>query len=230
MMKKLGIVAAMAAVMLACLSCNFVQVSGKFGGKYLKGTGDIETRTYPVDEFSKLVCNLPAELCITEGEPSLEISTYTNIHDAISVVNNGGELTIKGKDDVNFKDIDAKVKLSCPDLGCIVVNGSVDLKVDDEALADDLKVVINGALNWETDKLTGNAAKIEINGAGNCELEGIDLQELTLTLNGAGNCELSGKAVKARVELNGAGNVDVEGLKAEDLDTNIHGFGKINRK
>lgn len=218
-----------AATAFALVSCNFVQVNGKLGGKMIKGEGELVEKTFAIADIKHFTCNVPAVLTLTNGAPSLEISTYPNILDALSVEPEGDNLVIKSADNSNFRDTKLKINLSCGSLEELFVNGAVDMNTPDGYTAGDLDVIINGAFNWETDRLVGDSVKLTVNGAGNCEISGIDLQNLDVEIDGAGNFELEGKAVNARVILNGAGSIDVKDLKCDSLDTNIHGLGKVKK-
>lgn len=217
------------ATMFALVSCSFVQVNGKLGGKYIKGDGETVVKSFDIKEIKSFTCNVPAELTLTNGAPSLEISTYENVHQNLSVVNEGDELVIKGLDECNFRDTKIRINLSCGLLDDIEFNGAVDLKTPEGLAVGDLDLEVNGAFNWETENVTGRSLKLEVDGAGNCEITGVDLQNLDIEVDGAGNFKFEGKAVKARIELNGAGNIDVSKLQSDDIDSEIHGLGRVKR-
>lgn len=227
-MKITRIIATVAA-MSALVSCTFVHVNGKLGGKIIKGEGEIETKSYNVGEVRHLTCNVPAELTITAGAPSLSISTYQNIHEVLSVVSEGDDLVVKGLDDCSFRDTKLKIELSCGSLETMEVNGAVDLKTPGGLAVGDISIVINGAFNWETDGLTGNSLKLEVNGAGNCNISGIDIKAMDLKVNGAGNLELAGRADKVDACLDGAGSIDVKNLKCDDISADVNGLGTVKR-
>ena len=227
-MKITRIIATVAA-MSALVSCTFVHVNGKLGNKFIKGEGEMLEKAYNIGEVRHLTCNVPAELTIKAGGPSLTIDTYQNIHEALSVVSEGGELVIKGLDDCNFRDTKLKIELSCGSIETMEVNGAVDLKTPDGLAVGDISIVINGAFNWETDGLTGNSIKLVVNGAGNCDISGIDIKTMDLKVNGAGKLELAGKADKVDACLDGAGNIDVKNLKCDDVSADVNGLGTVKR-
>lgn len=227
-MRIIRIIATVATT-FALVSCNFVQVNGKLLGKYVKGEGETVEKSYTINDIKHFTCNVPAEITLTNGAPSLEISTSENIFDVLCVEAEGDNLVIKGADDCNFRDTRVRINLSCSGLEEMIANGAVDMKTPEGLDVGSISIVINGAFNWETDNLTGDSVKMVVNGAGNCDISGIDLQNLFLQVDGAGNFELGGKAVSAKVILNGAGNIDVEDFRSDNLDTNINGLGRVKR-
>ena len=182
-MKITRIIATVAA-MSALVSCTFVHVNGKLGNKFIKGEGEMLEKAYNIGEVRHLTCNVPAELTIKAGGPSLTIDTYQNVHEALSVVSEGGELVIKGLDDCNFRDTKLKIELSCGSIETMEVNGAGNCDISGiDIKTMDLKV--NGAGNLE---LAGKADKVDacLDGAGSIDVKNLQCDDVSADVNGLG--------------------------------------------
>ena len=224
-MKALTILAA--ASLLALPSCKFFSVDSNLFGESVSGSANYITKTFETTDFSSIECDIPGDMIYTDGTKNLTIDAPDNLMDLIIVeVDQSGELKIY-TDHKRFKNLkkDITIKVSCPKLRAVDLNGAVDFEAPASMVADSLGLSLDGAGDIKIQELKAQAVDIEVNGAGNCTLNG-ETGNLDITLNGAGDIEAGGSLGDVRVRVSGSGNCTLSG-DAGDVDIKISGAGDI---
>ncbi len=130
--------------------------------------------------------------------------------------------TNKKKKTINI-DSDNRVIITMPKFTALEVNGAVDAKIEGVD-SEKLDFRVNGAGNIEIKGKCG-MLNVSLNGAGNFEGEKLRCKNITVEINGAGNVEAYGSK-SANLEINGMGNIDLYG-NPEDVSKNKSWFSNI---
>ena len=224
-----------AVALLAVCACNFITVDGKslkesFNRTRLVASKTIIEKTYDVDRFDRIECAGSFDIDYSAGKHYLNISAPDNLLEHIIVETENGCLKIKM--DRSFKIINLQkmqVTVHCPELNGVSISGAGDFKAVDGIKADDLKVQISGAGDFDANGIKADKLSISVSGAGDINAGNIDCKEVSARLSGAGDIELSGKTGTAEISISGAGDIDIRNLKSDNTDTRISGAGKVYR-
>ncbi|MBR6346421.1 MAG: DUF2807 domain-containing protein [Bacteroidales bacterium] len=234
-MKKIMIALVAAVAAVSCININTRGLNGlnfSFGGKTIDGEGPVETRSYDLEGFDRMVINGHFDIDYTQSENwQVSLTTQENIFEYMNFSVEGGKLILSVKDSVKVNADKFDVKISAPLLSYVEVNGAADIEIGNGlSSAGPVGFKVNGACDIDIDGLKCSACNVKINGAGDFNASGIDADELKLEINGAADAVLSGKVRKAYFEVNGAGEINARGLEAEEIDKSTSGLAKIKTK
>lgn len=224
--------------MLGATACN---VDIDIG---IDGSGVPETTTYDFESFDALDISsaFEAEVEITDGPPTVEITVDDNLTDRLEVDVDNGELNIGMDGPVDF-GVDPTVKITMPALVDLELSGAASATVDGLE-AEDLTVDLSGASDAEltgsvTDltvdssgasdfELVGSAATLdlELSGASSAELSDADLGEAAVDLSGASNASF-GDVERVTGDLSGASNIEVP--DGADVSVETSGASNVER-
>lgn len=183
--------------------------SNKFGID--DGLDEIEKRTKPLQPYTTLKIEIPAEVYYHEtGNSRVEIEASKDTINNINFLYSGNRLTIN----TNGFSTQSPVKLTLygNDLQRVFVNSAAEVSLHDIAVSDFL-LSVRGAADVE---VQGKARSCQINaqGANDLNLAKLKCSEVTLTAQGSSDIVVSAaKSIKGRVQ--GAGDVEILGKPAQ---------------
>lgn len=237
-MKKLISIILMTAAAVSTSSCVFFRINpgdfSSFKSEFVVGSGNMETRTYTVPQFTGIDSTLPADIdySMTEGEPSVTVSAPDNLIGQLNFQVVDGVLKVcfdDGDKRVNVGSNGIKVKVSSATLENLSIRGAGDFDADYlECSGFNVEISGAGDITLGTIKCDGDLS-IAVRGAGDIDVDGLECQTVIVDVAGAGDVVLSGKAESARLSIKGAGDIDARRLDCSDITSNVSGMGSIRR-
>ena len=185
-----------------CAGCSFVKINKKAVEEYAA------LHEPAVEQFSSIVCNVPADLKIFQGEGDSYVSLKApeRLLKKIEVICKDGVLTISSKEKNIRNWIDFDINVSTPDLESLEVNGVAEVDI----------------FQFKTDSLS-----LTVNDVGEVAVKNIDCGNLTVQIKGVGEVEISGRADRADLEISGVGEIDIEHFDCPSITRSINGVGAI---
>lgn len=175
----------------------------------VKGNGEVEERTFDLEEFDSFIVSCSADIEISQSDKQqVVIVGESNILDIFKTSVKNGSWNID-TDNCYSTSKGVKVMITMHDLEKIKINGSGD---------------VHSIGLMSTKNLS-----IEINGSGDVSLE-LDSEELQAEIDGSGDVTLSGECHSMDVDVNGSGDVKAFDLITGNCDVNVNGSGdtKLN--
>lgn len=211
---KLVSIGALAFGVLALSACGGIEFDVSFGED---GTGDVETRTIEVDDFTAIDLDsvMDADIQVDPDQPaSLTFTTHPNLFDNLDAKVEANTLKLS-IDDVGSAD-ELKATIVVPTLTDFEASGAVS--ADITGVRDDVSFSIDGA------------SDIDVSGA-----DAVTITNVTVDVNGASSLNMTDLAVEtARVDIDGASSVDanvseeVTGSVSGAADLDVEGGGSID--
>lgn len=140
-----------------------------------------------------------------EEEPSVAVSTNTNISEKLKLEVSEGVISIEGDSDLYFKPTEFTINISGK-LKDLDIGDAFKLNIEQPDM-DEFKLFIRGASKG-TIKL-GKTDKFE------------------LKTNGGANVTIEGECDKAVMDINGVGIIDAYGLIAKEAEVSVNGAAKL---
>ncbi len=188
-------------LMALTVSCN----------KYITGEGPITDRNYSVPTtISQLEISSAINLTLSDKveEGAIIITTSDNIHDYISVLSEGGEVSIELRDGNNYRSVSIDVTVSSKQYNDIEASGACDIEfVGDVVLFDYYTIELSGASEYN-----GNISVAKT---------------LNIDLSGASEVNIEGSAPTTNVECSGASEVEATDFVTDYLIVDLSGASKI---
>lgn len=191
------------------LLCVVVVTASSCRWKHIKGSGHIITEDRHVTNAERIHLKGSYNVEITQGaETSVKVVGDDNILPYIVVQNEGGELVIRSKDNINYStDSDIKVIITTNKLSSIKLSGSGD---------------VNGM-----NKFTGSERlELGIAGSGNINLN-VNTPEIRSDIAGSGSINIKGETASEDVHIAGSGDYNGDELKSENATVKIAGNGDV---
>lgn len=188
-------------------------------------TGQQETMTPAVRDFTAVELDVPASIDVTVGKDyALTITGEKAVLARLDVRVHDGTLTIRRKGHRRFRNHPRlKITLSAPALSAVAINGAAEGRIAGLA-GGQFALTVNGA--GHLDLLgTCEAFVLTINGAGEVGAENLRCRAVTATINGAGDAAVHASE-RLTASINGAGNITVHG-HPEVVHSSKVGFGRI---
>ena len=227
-MNKMLIIAGIIALLIAT-GC-VVRVNGN--GKSVRCKGPVVTKTLDLADFDNITLNGGCDIDLIQQNGFLvSVEANEEVFEHLDYHVDGNTLVLDTKDHVNIIAEKYNLTIGLPVLKILTVNGAgdVDLK-NGYAGADDMKIEINGAGDFDFTGVKVPALSISVNGAGDIDANDLEVQELNLSVNGAGDAKVSGKADRASFSVAGVGGIDARNLDCEDIQTSKSGIASIKTK
>jgi len=189
---------------------------------------DKNKRNYPVENFDKIFIDGNYRVYLSHStQPFLKIEAPSDdMYDAIDVNSDGNSLKLSvKKKGFNLNRIE--LRIGCPLLSELHVNGSLKLTTDGYLDVKDLDILLEGGANVDM-SLKAEDINVKSEGGVILELRGV-ANRLNVKVSGTGHVnarELTTKDVTFRVEGVGFGSVYATNL----LDVRIEGVGKVTYK
>ena len=194
-------------------------------GKGVKGSGDLETRSFDLDSFDQIRIDGGFDLEITMGDEQIvRITIDDNLWDLLEAEVEDGTLELDWKKSCRPNG-DCKINLVMRQLEKIKINGAGDVEIEDFQ-GKSFDFVCNGAgdltMDGQVDEL-----KIRISGAGDVDTRHLEAKRVDVSISGAGNAEVrASRFLKGRIS--GVGNLEYYG-DPDEKDTRVSGIGHIHK-
>lgn len=219
-----------------------------WGGKKIKGNGNITTETRNTGDYEGIKCAGSMDYILVSGtEGKIKLEGESNLLEHIVTEIKGGNLIVKVEKGVSLSPSWNKtIKITIPfkDINNVSLAGSGDLWNEDKITTSNLDISLAGSgdviLNIEASTvetslsgsgditLKGSTDNLSVKLAGSGDIHGFGLQSnhTTASVAGSGDIEIvSNKSLKARVS--GSGDIEYKG-KPNKEDTKVSGSGSIS--
>ena len=188
-------------LMLTVTSCNNVF------RQRISGNGSITTQTRSVSSTDKIKCSGNYDIALTQGSPaSVKIETDENLQEYIVTENDGDELSIHTRNDVNV-DPSKKTKIYI----------TTD-KLEEFTLTG------NGTVNTQGKFSGSDHLDLSIAGSGNMHFN-VNTPKVSSSISGTGDIYITGETKDSKIEVAGSGNYHADDLKSESVTVKIAGTG-----
>ena len=207
-----------------------VRVNGN--GKNVRCKGPVVTKTFDLADFDNITLNGGCDInLIQQNEFLVSVEANEEVFEHLDYYVDGNTLVLDTKEHVTIMAQKFNLTIGLPVMKALVVNGAgdVDLK-NGYSSAEDMKIEINGAGDFDFTGVKVPALSIAVNGAGDIDINSMEVQELSLAVNGAGDAKVSGKADRASFTVAGVGGIDARNLDCEDIETSKSGIASIKTK
>ena len=219
-----------------------------WGGKKIKGNGNITTETRNTGDYEGIKCAGSMDYILVSGtEGKIKLEGESNLLEHIVTEIKGENLIVKVEKGVSLSPSWNKtIKITIPfkDINNVSLAGSGDLWNEDKITTSNLDVSLAGSgdviLNIEASTvetslsgsgditLKGSTDNLSVKLAGSGDIHGFGLQSnhTTASVAGSGDIEIvSNKSLKARVS--GSGDIEYKGNPDKE-DTKVAGSGSIS--
>lgn len=197
-----------------------------FGGNGIKGSGDMETRSFDLDDFSEVIVGGAFDVDVTFGDyQEIKVTIDDNLWDILELEVKGDRLYIDW-DESCRPDGDCRLRLTAKSLEAVTVKGAAEVDINDFE-GDSFRFELSGAAELE---MSGEVEDLEIHvsGAGEIDTRDLQAQHVKVRISGAGNANITAtESIDARVS--GVGNIKYWG-DPEKERTNVSGMGHITAK
>lgn len=195
---------------LFLLSSITVSNAQWWGGKGIKGNGDVTTITRNTGDYEGIKCGGFMDFKLVPGkEGKITIEGESNLLEHIITEVKGGNLVVKVVKGKNLKPSKNKpliITIPYKDIDMVSLAGSGDV--------------------WNEGTITGNELQTAVAGSGDLILN-IDTKKAVARVAGSGDLTLKGKTENLKATVSGSG--DIHGLKldSKNVDASIAGSGDI---
>ena len=219
-----------------------------WGGKKIKGNGNITTETRNTGDYEGIKCAGSMDYILVSGtEGKIKLEGESNLLEHIVTEIKGENLIVKVEKGVSLSPSWNKtIKITIPfkDINNVSLAGSGYLWNEDKITTSNLDVSLAGSgdviLNIEASTvetslsgsgditLKGSTDNLSVKLAGSGDIHGFGLQSnhTTASVAGSGDIEIvSNKSLKARVS--GSGDIEYKGNPDKE-DTKVSGSGSIS--
>lgn len=251
-MKSLTTCFAIAIMAISTVACShrFIEHTGDWGSKTIKGSKNYVTKDIRVDDFKKISVAGSQNVIYTQksGRPKVEVYTSDNIVELLDIQVKDNTLIIKFKKGVNVSYDKLEIRVNSQDLSGVSVAGSGDfrftngLKTSDDLFlnvagsgdingenisCNNMKVSIAGSGDINTGTITCNNLKTSVAGSGDMNIKKITASNVEASIAGSGTIVLSGTSQEASYSISGSGDLFADGLEAKRVNSSIAGSGDI---
>ena len=223
-MKKIAVIALVAAVISACtFNVN--------GGKTVRCKGPVVDKMMDLKDFQEIVINGSSDIKLMQGESFLvTVQANEEVFQHLNFFVKDGVLHLETIDNVTIIAEKNEVTVAMPVLTSITVNGAADADMNGYNSSEDLTIQVNGAGDMDFSSLSVPELSISVNGAGDIDLNSIEVDKLKVDVHGAGDILVSGKAGKAVFSVSGVGDIKAQDLDCDDIETHKSGMASIKTK
>jgi hypothetical protein len=216
--------AAALSSLLLLAACNW---SDTFGGPMIKGSGNLQTETRPVERFTAIRVSGTASLEIEQtGQESLSLTADDNLLPLFTSEVRDGTLLLGVTDGKIFwKGKGPRFKVTVRELQKLKVGGAASVKATNLD-SDSLSISISGA---GSGSIAGRSNNLSISVSGAGSLDAVDLQakRAIVVVTGAGDVTVNAND-ELDVRVSGAG--DISYIGSPKLQSRVSGAGSIKQK
>ena len=219
-----------------------------FGGKKVKGNGNMTTETRTTGDYDGIKCAGSFDYILVAGEEGkITIEGESNLLEHVVTEIKGNNLVIKTEKGYNLKtSFNKTIKVTIPfkDISSVSLAGSGDLWTEDTIKASSFDTSLAGSgdiiIDVEANSvecsvagsgdltLKGNTNNLEakVAGSGDIHAFGLQANHTVVSIAGSGDAEVvSNSSLKARVS--GSGDIEYKGNPSKE-DTKVSGSGSIS--
>lgn len=219
-----------------------------WGGKKVKGNGNMTTETRNTGDYDGVKCAGSMDYILVAGtEGKIKLEGESNLLEYIITEIKGNDLIIKVEKGMNLSpswNKTIKVTIPFKDISSVSLAGSGDLWSEDKITASNFNVSLAGSgdmtLNIEATSVEGSLAgsgditlkgntndlSLRLAGSGDIHAFGLQSNHTEASIAGSGDIEVvSNQSLKARVS--GSGDIEYKGNPSKE-DTKVSGSGKIS--
>lgn len=200
----------MKSVISLSLLFSVLLSSCMFGGKRVKGDGNIKTEHRNVNPFEEVQVSGAISLFLSQGEfKPVQLESDQNLLQYIELVQQGDRLEIRTRSGFNLDPTnEIKVYLTAPQYRKVDVSGACNITSATKLVSD-------------------NDLEVEMSGASKMVLD-VDLPQIKTSLSGSGEINLKGETKKLIIEMSGAAEAHCFELLSEETSVNISGAGSAD--
>jgi len=215
-------------ICVAALAACTTSGTNIIGG--VAGSGNVQTETRDVSNFTAVELNTSGNLIIQQGEnQALTIEAEDNLLPLLTSEIVDGRLLLGIKLGSSFSSTRPIIyRLTVKNLEAITLNASGDIQASDLAVDGDLALRINGSGNMTLGALKAAGATLNLSASGNLDAASLESEQSTFTVSGSGKVTIPNLTLtNLNVIMQSAGDVTVGGTAAE-LSVQISGSGSFN--
>ncbi len=189
------------------------------------GSGNLVSRQFDLDGFSRIDANSGAQVEVTRGDAfSVNVEVDDNVASRLDLSVAGNTLRIRLQTDSQI-NVTLRVRVTMPELTGVTLNGGSTLR--GELAGEDLAVNLNGGSQAT---LTGTAGRvtIDVNGGSQALLGDLAAGDVELSANGGSRIEINASGAVSG-KANGGANVTVTGSPTS-VDVKTDGGAQVNTK
>lgn len=170
------------------------------------GTGPLVSKTFTLDDFSKIENLGVADIYVTLGNPqSVVLKAQQNIIDVMTIGVVGDELEIGLEKGISIDKADTiRFDIRVPEITSITLTGVGEYVLSGD-FQEELEIILTGVGNVSAFDLEVGTCSITITGVGNCEVFVKD--RLNATITGVGNIYWKGHPDDMIISITGIGNL-----------------------
>jgi len=201
---------------------------GTLTTKSVAGSGNIETQTFDVNDFDRVLLEGFGDVYIGQGQSQgLSVQTDSNIIPLLKIEVRDRELRLGTKQGVDITPSESiTYNLTVKNLKGISLAGSGNFYVE-PVKSSDIMVSLPGSGNINIKGLNAGNLAIDLNGSGNITIETINAKTIDASLRGSGDIKLGGNANTQNVTIDGSGNYLAGSLETDIADVSIPGSADV---
>ena len=234
-MKRHILIIIAAFITLSLVSCT-INVDGEsFGGKTIKGNGNVVTKTYDVSTFDEISIALPATVNFTVSDDcTCIIRVDENIMECLDIRVKDNDLLLgklKEHKNTRLKATEFVIEVTAPSLKDISLAGSGTFNVLSPLEGKGLEVDLAGSGDIVFHQtLTVQEIDLTVAGSGNLTCNELIADKLDADIAGSGDLKVvSGNVREVESSVAGSGDI-VLSCDIENLDADIAGSGDIKAR
>lgn len=208
-------------------SCNVKSDSGfPFSIMPKEGTGIIKNKEYKMEfDEIKVAQSINAEV-VKASEEKIVVTAPSDILDDILVENNGGQLYIHFKPNLNISARNVAVKIFAKDFSSIKASSSAKIIIKDQFTQDrtDIAVSSSGTIKGN---LEANDISLEASSSGSFSGK-IWAVNFEGKASSSADVTVSGKAKNAIISASSSGSFDAKEMIAENADIKASSSGSVD--
>ena len=192
----------------------------------IEGSGDMETRSFDLDDFDRICLDGGIDLDIVCGrDHSVDVTLDDNLMENLVLEVRGKTLLIDWEEDCD-PDSDSLIEIVMPELLRMKIDGAGDIEIHDLE-GKRFEFELNGACDLDIDGRI-ETLEIDLSGAGDIDTRHLDAENVDVTISGAGDVDVTAtESIEARIS--GIGRISYWGDPDREK-THVSGIGRIKRK
>jgi hypothetical protein len=201
---------------------------GSFTRNFVKGSGDIVTKTFDASGFDRVILEGFGDVYVQQGQTeNLSVQTDDNLMSLLDIKVRGKELRLGIKPGFDISPSESiTYNLTVQDLNGVTLAGSGNFYVE-PVKSNSLVVSILGSGNIDIKGLNANNLSLDLNGSGNFTLADVNANKVDTSLRGSGDIKLEGNASAQSITISGSGNYLAGDLQTGSTDVSVPGSGNV---